>query len=125
MLFGNRHEGRAHIIAVMRDVVEIVAIVAAGCWAFYIFAYENRIKPSLADPHVDVTASLRNLGEHHGPIAIEYHQELHNVGTVAAIFLGLALNIDGRRVTVTKTRAVPSRPVTYNTVPITSLSLSR
>ena len=37
-------------MAIVRDVVEVIAIVAAGIWAFYVFAYENRIKPSISNP---------------------------------------------------------------------------
>jgi hypothetical protein len=42
-------------------VRDVVAIVAAGVWAFYVFAYENRIKPSLAGPEVNVVASMQRL----------------------------------------------------------------
>lgn len=77
---------------------EIVAIVAAGIWAFYVFAYENRIKPSLADPEVNVTASMQRLGERHGLIAVGIRLQLHNIGTVKAHFLGMALNVYGQRV---------------------------
>jgi hypothetical protein len=58
MLFGARRSRDPHAFAVVRDIVEVVAIVAAGIWAFYVFAYENRIKPSLADPNVDVSVHL-------------------------------------------------------------------
>jgi hypothetical protein len=49
MLFGGSKQARDHhAVAIVRDVVEVVAIIAAGAWAFYIFAYENRIKPAMA-----------------------------------------------------------------------------
>ena len=46
MLFSSRDpEHRSHLLHLVRDVVEIVAIVLAGAWAFYVFIYENRIVP--------------------------------------------------------------------------------
>ncbi|HVR47424.1 MAG TPA: hypothetical protein VMT95_12415 [Candidatus Binatia bacterium] len=104
MLFGARSRaGRGdvgHPIAIVRDVVEVVAIVAAGVWAFYVFAYENRIKPSLAGPDVNVAASMQRLGERHGLIAVGIRLQLHNIGTVRAHFLGMAVNVYGQRVVV-------------------------
>lgn len=99
MIFGGeRHSKDPHITTIVRDVVEIVAIIAAGIWAFYVFAYENRIKPSMADPDVNITASMKRLGEHNGLIGVGLHLELHNVGTVRAHFLGVAVNVYGQRI---------------------------
>jgi hypothetical protein len=97
MLF-RRREGETHAITVVRDIVEIVAIVAAGIWAFYVFAYENRIKPSMADPDVNLTASMQRLGTRNGFIGVSVHLQLRNVGTVKARFLGLAVNVYGQRI---------------------------
>ncbi len=36
--------------ATFRHVIEAVAIVAAGLWAFYIFVYQEKIKPSGEPP---------------------------------------------------------------------------
>lgn len=102
MLFGARRRAGqsdvAHATTIVRDVVEIVAIVAAGIWAFYVFAYENRIKPALAGPEVNVAASMQRLGERHGLIAVNVRLQLHNIGTVRAHFLGMAVNVYGQRV---------------------------
>jgi len=98
MLFGRARRPNRHAIAVVRDVVEIVAIIAAGAWAFYIFAYENRIKPATADPEVNVTASMQRLSDRNGLIAVSLHLQLHNIGTVRAHFLGMAVNVYGQRI---------------------------
>jgi hypothetical protein len=82
----------------VRDIVEVVAIVAAGIWAFYVFAYENRIKPSLADPNVDISATMRKLSERNGLIGVGLEVQFHNIGTVRAHFLGLAVNVYGQRI---------------------------
>lgn len=102
MLFGRR-EGlrKTHTIAVVRDAIEILAIVAAGIWAFYVFAYENRIKPSMADPDINVSASMQRLSTHNGFIAVSLHLQLRNVSTVRAHLLGLAVNVYGQRIVAT------------------------
>ncbi len=111
MLFGGkRGSSRRHSVAVVRDIVEVTAIVVAGIWAFYIFAYENRIKPSMADPDVNVTASMQRLSERNGFIAVGLHLELHNVGTVRAHFLGMAVNVYGQRIS-------PAKPARFQTKP--------
>jgi hypothetical protein len=106
MLFGGKRDhGAPHSTTILRDVVEVVAIVAAGIWAFYVFAYENRIKPSLAKPDVNIAASVARLSERNGLIAIGIHLRFQNIGTVKAHFLGVALNVYGQRVFVTKPEA--------------------
>ncbi|HEX3368638.1 MAG TPA: hypothetical protein VHS56_03600, partial [Candidatus Cybelea sp.] len=115
MLFGSKREGRQGAIATVRDVVEIVAIVAAGAWAFYVFAYENRIKPSWANPQVNFSASLERLGQRNGLIALRLHQRLHNFGTVPAHFLGVAINVYGERVSSASARRAPPPPNTTYT----------
>ncbi len=102
MLFGGRKRltnlRAPHLIAIVRDTVEVLAILAAGVWAFYVFAYENRIKPSMANPDVDVTAAIQRIGERNGLIAVGLHLQLRNIGTVRAHFLGIAVNVYGQRV---------------------------
>ncbi|MGB8627603.1 MAG: hypothetical protein WCD03_15755 [Candidatus Cybelea sp.] len=47
-------------------MVEIVAIVLAGAWAFYVFIYENRIKPSFTDLQTDVSATMQKTSQRDG-----------------------------------------------------------
>jgi hypothetical protein len=111
MLFRRKQDpGENNAVTVVRDVVEIVAIVAAGIWAFYVFAYENRIKPSLADPDVNVAASMQRLGTHNGFIAVSLRLELRNVGTVKAHFLGLAVNVYGQRIVAAAPKVTLDHP---------------
>ena len=98
MLSRRRESDERNVISTVRDVVEIVAIIAAGAWAFYVFVYENRIKPSFATPDINVTASMQRLSTHNGLIGVGLHVELHNVGTVPARFLAIAVNVYGQRV---------------------------
>ncbi len=118
MLFpGKKHgsEAASHPrIATVRDVVEIIAILAAGIWAFYVFAYENRIKPSLAHADLDVNASMQRISEHNGLIAVGLHVQFRNIGTVKADMLAVAVNVYGQRVLQAKPRDVhETHPLKY------------
>ena len=101
-------------LTAVRDVVEIVAIVAAGIWAFYVFAYENRIKPSMAKPDLNFTASVQRLSVRDGLIAVGLRLEFRNIGTVRAHLLGFAVNVYGRKIVEAEPR-IPSakRPAAY------------
>jgi hypothetical protein len=104
MMFGGKrdHGDAPHPTTILRDVIEVVAILAAGIWAFYVFAYENRIKPAMADPDINLTASVQRLSERNGLIGIGIHIRFQNIGTVRAHFLGVAMNVYGQRVFVTR-----------------------
>ena len=81
----------------MRDVVEILAIVAAGAWAFYTFVYENQIKPTLEKPEAQVESVLTKLGERNGLVAVRSRVTIANVGPSGR---GTADNIDEYDVTL-------------------------
>ena len=85
-------------LATIRDVVEIVAILAAGVWAFYTFVYENQIKPANAQPEAQVEGSLTRLGTRHGLIAIGSHVKITNVGTTDIWMFGFAETVLGANV---------------------------
>jgi hypothetical protein len=106
-------ERRARSVWIVRDIVEVVAIVAAGIWAFYTFVYENRIKPSFADPELNFIVTMEKLGRHDSLVGIRLHTEIHNVGTVQANLVGLSFWVVGKRV-VPERRALPP-VVTHNT----------
>jgi hypothetical protein len=46
----------------LRHVVEAVAIIAAGVWAFYTFIYQEKIKPGQEPAAVAVNVAIRGLG---------------------------------------------------------------
>jgi hypothetical protein len=100
-------EHRRRAIWVVRDVVEVVAILAAGIWAFYTFAYENRIKPSLAEPDLNFVVTMQKLGTHGGLTGVRLHTEIHNVGTVQANIVGLSYWVLGKRVELASRRRAP------------------
>ncbi|HEY1653892.1 MAG TPA: hypothetical protein VGF86_02125 [Candidatus Tumulicola sp.] len=98
MIPRREREGRNDRITVARDVVEVVAIVAAGIWAFYIFAYENSFKPAHAPPSINVKTTIAKLGSHDGVIGVRIRTELRNSSTVPVRLLGFALTLYGQRV---------------------------
>jgi hypothetical protein len=53
---------RHHISALVRDIVEVVAIIAAGIWALYTFVYAERVKPASEPPTVLLTGSMHMPG---------------------------------------------------------------
>ncbi|MGA7248756.1 MAG: hypothetical protein WBW89_13450 [Candidatus Cybelea sp.] len=85
-----------------------MAIVAAGIWAFYVFAYENRIKPSLGNPEVAFSATMSKVSEHNGMIGIQLNTEMRNVGSVKAHFLGYVIWVSGRKIRPSNHIRVPT-----------------
>lgn len=87
-----RRTGGHRGVATLRDILEIIAIVAAGCWALYVFAYEQRIKPAAEPPSLVFTGSMQRLGEHGGLIQVGFHGTVLNNGhtDVALAALGFA-----------------------------------
>ena len=102
-----QHDRRWHWLRVLRDAVEVVAIVAAGAWAFYVFAYENRIKPSQAPTQLTYTVTMEKGGTHDGLTAIKLKIYIKNIGTVRAHFLAFALWITGEKVEPSRTAREP------------------
>jgi hypothetical protein len=82
----------------VRDVVEICAIVIAGVWAFYIFVFQNVLVPSFANPTPTFTVQMRHVGND-GPFAvIRIDETIHNIGTVPIHFLAHAVTVLGTEV---------------------------
>lgn len=101
--FRRDRTAEASTLTMVRDIVEIVAIVAAGIWAFYIFVYENRIKPALQPPDVTITGSMDRIGRVHGLDAIRLTVQANNVGSTAVTFLAYSVTVIGTRVVLSKT----------------------
>jgi hypothetical protein len=103
MLFG-RHD-RKDTVSLVRDVVEIAAILAAGIWALYVFAYEQRIKPASEPPSLVLTGSLHRLGAHNGLIRLSMNATILNNGHTNASLIATSFAADGLRYTA---NAVPT-----------------
>ena len=95
---GEGGTGAAPLLGSIRDVVEIVAIVAAGAWAFYTFVYENQIKPASERADVQVEISLTRLGQSHGLLAVQSRIVIRNVGVSDISLYGFAETVTGSTV---------------------------
>jgi hypothetical protein len=95
-----------------RDLVEIIAIVAAGIWALYIFVYENRIKPAHEPANLEFKATLSRLSQRDGLIAVRLDTVTRNLGATRVQFLGFSYYVEGVRVFPSH---VPTNPANSRT----------
>lgn len=72
----------------------------AGAWAFYVFIYENRIVPSLADMQTGVSATLQKTSQRDGATGIVLRTAFRNSGTVRFYFVGYAVTVMGSKMTL-------------------------
>ncbi|MBC7881357.1 MAG: hypothetical protein H7Y37_08485 [Anaerolineae bacterium] len=76
-------------------IVQALAILAAGFWAFYTFIYEDRIKPASEPPITSITTSLTPVGKKGPLIAIQAKTQLRNIGKVRIRLLADTFNVIG------------------------------
>lgn len=82
----------------IRDVAEVVAIVLAGAWAIYTFAWQNLLVPAIRPPSLEATIQMRHVGND-GPFAvIRLDETLRNTGINTVQFLGYSITVLGMRV---------------------------
>jgi hypothetical protein len=94
-----RRHGEGHSLAPARDLIEIVAILAAGFWAIYVFAYEQRIKPAGEPPSVLLSGTLARLGERNGLVQLKFKGSVRNTGHGNVSLVALGFVADGLRYT--------------------------
>ena len=92
-----------HPTAIVRDIVEVVAIILAGVWAIYVFVYVERVKPAIQEPRVLMTGSMQKLGEQHGLVAMEFNMTVHNAGQATVYLIADAFTATGVRFTTAGT----------------------
>ncbi|MGB8907624.1 MAG: hypothetical protein WCC84_02620 [Candidatus Cybelea sp.] len=135
-MFGRRE--RNEPLGTLRDAVEVVAIVAAGLWALYVFVYEQRLKPASEPPSLRLTGSLYKLGTHNGLVQLAIKVTMSNNGSTNAALIATGFTAVGLRYasnsTPTMDRSiggltiyqrdahVASRTLIYRTVEMTRLS---
>jgi hypothetical protein len=111
VLGSRRDNPHHHPTAVVRDVVEVVAIVLAGIWAIYTFIYLERIKPGMQEPRIVMTGSMHKLGEQRGLVAMEFNMTLRNAGQTTVYLIAAAFTGTGVRFT---TAGMPSTSTLFN-----------
>lgn len=83
---------------ILRNIVEVCAIVIAGAWAFYVFAYQNVIVPSLAPPNPTFSVQMRHVGNDGSFAVVRIDETIRNIGSVNVSFLGHAITVLGMNV---------------------------
>jgi hypothetical protein len=87
-------------LTALRDIVEIVAIVAAGGWAFYTFVYQNDIKPANSPPLIQFDGKMTRLGQRAGLVAVQSRFSIRNDGVTDVWLYGFAETVLGSRIRV-------------------------
>jgi len=65
-----------------RHVIEIIAFIVAAGWAFYVFIYQERIKPAETLPQTQFNVSVSHQPVHSGVELVNLSVQIRNVGTV-------------------------------------------
>lgn len=112
---GRRAVRFARYAHAFKNVVEALAIVAAGCWAFYVFIYTDRIKPLAEPPTVNITHETR-VGHRlpNGLLPMIDRVTLQNVGKIRVSILGETYATYGLTGSLHQT-AKPTGPVREST----------
>jgi hypothetical protein len=81
----------------VRQIVETIAIVAAGLWAFYTFVYQERIKPAGEPAAIVTSISIHRLGRDSRRDILQVSTVLRNVGKTEIDIAADGFNVFGIR----------------------------
>ncbi len=110
----------------VRHIVEVVAIVAAGLWGFYVFIYQERIKPAGEPAALVPSVVVERLGRDAHRDVLRVSLRFRNTGKGEIDIAADAFNIWGDRYgsrPVVATEDTPNHRVYANTVPLVSTHL--
>jgi hypothetical protein len=80
-----------------RHAVEIAAFVAAGLWAFYVFVYEQRLKPLSEPPVLESTIQVQPQPLRNENTLLTVTLVLKNIGSPTVKVDGTIVNVYGVR----------------------------
>ncbi len=89
-----------------RHVVEIVALSIAAIWTFYIFVYQERIKPSYELPSLEMTPALEHVPLRNGKLFLRVRLPFKNISPADAQFVAVINNVYGVNVSADQSRIV-------------------
>ncbi len=89
-----------------RHVIEIIALSIAAVWTFYVFAYQERIKPSYEPPSLDMTPSLEHVPLRNDKLFLRVRLPFKNISPADAQFIGVINNVYGLTVSTDQSRRV-------------------
>jgi hypothetical protein len=93
--------------ATFRHIIEAVAIIAAGVWAFYTFVYQEKIKPANEPASLNDSVVMQRLGRDNVRDIIALSAIFHNAGKTEIDIAADGYNVWGSR--YGRTPAVASR----------------
>ena len=76
-------------------MVEIVALIIAAAWGFYVFVYQERIKPAIEEPNVQSVIDVSHAPAGRNKEVVQVEWIWKNLGTVDAQIDGYILNVYG------------------------------
>ena len=80
-----------------RHVIEIVALSAAALWAFYVFVYQEQIKPAHLSPSLEVDSRVSHTPMRGGNELITVELPERNIGSVPLQIDAAIMNVYGVR----------------------------
>jgi hypothetical protein len=83
--------------ATLRHVVEVLALIAAGAWAFYTFIYQERIKPANEPAALDDTITVERVAHDNTRDILDVAIHLHNAGKTEIEIAADGFNVWGDR----------------------------
>ena len=94
-----------------RHLVEIVALIVAAIWGFYVFIYQERIKPAAEAPNLDFRIDFAHEKLIHNKELATTIVTWKNRGDITAQVDGFIVNIYGINYASTSNRLTESIPV--------------
>jgi hypothetical protein len=83
--------------ATLRHIVEAVAIVCAGVWAFYTFVYQEKIKPAGEPAALNLHVYFVSIGHAPQRDVVKLVTDLHNTGKTEIDIAADGFNVWGER----------------------------
>jgi hypothetical protein len=85
-----------------RIAIEILAIIAAGLWAFYTFVYQEFIKPRLDEPALETSVQIERSGTNSRMAFATVTVTYRNTGKTDVDVIAEAIDIEGVRLNPTR-----------------------
>jgi hypothetical protein len=81
----------------VRHFVEVVALIAAGAWAFYTFIFQEKIKPASEPATLDDTITVQRVAHDRTRDILDVAIHLHNAGLTEIEIVADGFNVWGDR----------------------------
>jgi hypothetical protein len=113
-------EKRAHTIRLVEDpwatarhIIEAVALIAAGVWAFYTFIYQEKIKPAGDPASLEANVSVDRVGHDATRDILVVSAHWHNNGKTEIEVAADGYNVYGDRYARSESQTIHDSPNRY------------